>query len=72
MRPALVLLCGLLLAVAPAQPAIDFRAVDAAMQGAVSALTPGISLTLVLDGRVVYRKSFGSFDPDRPVPTRRR
>jgi uncharacterized protein (TIGR03437 family) len=62
------MLCGLLPAVAPAQPAIDFRAVDAAMQSAVSALTPGISLTLVLDGRVVYRKSFGSFEPDRPVP----
>ena len=50
-----------------AQSPFDLRILDAMLQDAVSPLTPGLSLTLVVDGQLVYRKAFGAFEPDRPV-----
>ena len=65
---ALVLLLLLWLPQAlAAQSPFDFRILDTLLRDAVSPLTPGLSLTLVVDGKVVYRQAFGSYEPDRPV-----
>jgi uncharacterized protein (TIGR03437 family) len=58
----------LLPVIAPCQSSFDFRGVDRVMNEAVSALTRGISLTVVVDGQQVYRRAVGSFESDRRVP----
>src|SRR5688572_12561087 len=67
MRPWRLLLC-LLPAVVAAQSGFDLRPIDRVLEGSLSALTPGVSFTLIVDGRIIYRKSFGYFHSDDRVP----
>ena len=64
---ALVLLLLWFAPALKAQSPFDFRTLDTMLQDAISPLTPGLSLTLVVDGKVVYRQAFGAYEADRPV-----
>lgn len=61
----LLLLCS---GIAAAQSSFNLQSLDPLLRDSVSGINPGVSLTVAVEGRVVYRSAFGAYEPDRAVP----